>query len=184
MRLKVPYRNHARRHLRGGSDPLLQAGDLHPYVDYGNDVQIPTGTDPVCAGSIWLSVATDLINPSLSGERAVILGQALLTIATDPGVAGTSGSDSVYNFQVVHEPSNFGSQGAIGAGYTAPGGVPYAAILVSSGFSFGYGNILVPNVTDPDAADLFNWARPEWPGIYDDGDILFSGIWNIPVQVD
>lgn len=180
------YVNHAWRHrpkAKGGTDPLVTGGDLNPYSPYTNLVLVPDGTDPTTNGTIWLSVATDLINPSLSGDRAIILGQTRLEIDT-PGVTGTPGPQGVYNIPLVHQTSNFGFEGAVGAGYTSPGGVPYTVILVSSGSGFGYANMLVTNLTDPDETDYHNWARPDWPGTYAADDILFSGIWNIPVIVD
>lgn len=164
-------------------DDSAGSTDINPYVKHSPVIEIPGGTDPDgAAGAFYISMPTTPIPGD--DPLAVGLFQGSVTIVGNAGIVGPGFLNQYVISPVVFPTSNFGwTNGTVGAGWTAPGGVPYPCYLVQSG-QFGKAAILVAGVADPDAATYFYRARPLWPGTYVSGDTLFEGIANIPVVVD
>lgn len=157
--------------------------NIRPYVQHNPTIEIPGGTDPDgAAGSFYISMPEDPIPGT--DPMDVALFQGSVTIVGAAGVVGPGFLNQYVISPIVFPTSDFGwTNGTVGAGWTAPGGVPYPCYLVQSGL-FGKAAILVTGVADPDAATYFYRARPLWPGTYVSGDTLFEGIANINVRVD
>lgn len=144
---------------------------------------IPNGTDPTVEGAFYISMPPDPIPGT--DPLAIAFGQGAVRVLNNPGVTGV-GLHGVYELgPFVFPISSLGfTNGAIGSGFTAPGGVPYPCVVTQGFGTFGNGSLKVLGVVDPDPAQYDYRARPDWPGIYAIGDTIFEGIWNVPVRVD
>jgi hypothetical protein len=176
---------HGRTHMPGGTDPIPTIGSGWPHlydhpIGIAEIVDIQTGTSPDVSGFAtvgWRGApAEDLVE-----EGDIIFGSMTAEIDGSPGAVGADWEGGTYSIYVSpYSGVLLGDVGAwprcVGWGYTAPGGVPYQVMLVSGSYD-QTAVMLVPGVTDPDAATFRNLARPDWPGTYADGDLLFAGGW-------